>query len=121
MGFTDAVKLGFDNYATFSGRSSRAAYWWWFLFALLVGIASNLLDVLISDAPGVISTITSLALLLPGLAVAVRRLHDTNRSGWWLLIILIPLIGFIVLLVFYLQEGDEGENRFGPPPIETLT
>ena len=84
---------------------------------ILVGIGANLIDLAIG-AP-VFSAITGLGLLLPNIAVSIRRLHDTDRSGWWILIWLIPLIGLIVLLVFYLQQGDPGENRFRPPPTTT--
>jgi uncharacterized membrane protein YhaH (DUF805 family) len=115
MSFTEAIKDGFDHYVKFDGRASRPAYWWWFLFAVLVAVAANIIDAAIGSF-GIVSGITGLALLLPGLSVAIRRLHDTNRSGWWILIGLIPIIGWIVLLVFYLQQSDPTENRFGPPP-----
>jgi uncharacterized membrane protein YhaH (DUF805 family) len=117
MTFSEAIKSGFDHYVTFTGRAGRPAYWWWFLFAVLVAIAANIIDAALGSF-GVISGIAGLALLLPGLSVAIRRLHDTDHSGWWILIGLIPIIGFIVLLIFYLREGDPGENRFGPPPVE---
>ena len=116
MTFSEAVKSGFDNYATFSGRASRPAYWWWFLFqVIVVGIVAGIIDGILGTW-GVVTGLAGLALLLPTLAVSVRRLHDTNRTGWWILIGLIPLIGFIVLLIFYLQEGDAGDNEYGPPP-----
>jgi uncharacterized membrane protein YhaH (DUF805 family) len=115
MSFTEAIKDGFDHYVKFDGRASRPAYWWWFLFAVLVAIAANLIDIAVFDGP-VLRSLTGLALFLPGLSVSIRRLHDTNRSGWWVLIGLIPIIGWIVLLVFYLQASDPTENRFGPPP-----
>ena len=113
MTFTEAVKSGFDHYAKFDGRANRPAYWWWFLFALLAGIAGNI----ISNAMGsaAISVLVTLALFLPGISVAIRRLHDTNRSGWWLLIGLVPLIGFIVLIIFFVQDSDAGPNDYGPP------
>jgi uncharacterized membrane protein YhaH (DUF805 family) len=117
MTFGEAVRSGFDHYAKFDGRASRRAFWWWVLFVFLVGIAANIIDLAI-DAP-VFTALVGLALLLPNLSVSIRRLHDTDRTGWWILIYLIPLIGLIVLLVFYLQQGDRGENRFGPPPAET--
>ena len=117
MTFGEAVRSGFDHYAKFDGRASRRAFWWWVLFVFLVGIAANIIDLAI-DAP-VFTALVGLALLLPNLSVSIRRLHDTDRTGWWILIYLIPLIGLIVLLVFYLQQGDSGENRFGPPPAET--
>jgi uncharacterized membrane protein YhaH (DUF805 family) len=118
MTFTEAIKDGFDHYVKFDGRASRPAYWWWFLFAVLVSIAANIIDAAIGTF-GIVSGIAGLALLLPGLSVAIRRLHDTNRSGWWILIGLIPIIGWIVLLVFYLQPSDTTENRFGPPPASS--
>jgi uncharacterized membrane protein YhaH (DUF805 family) len=120
MTFGEAVRSGFDHYATFDGRASRPAFWWWVLFVFLVGIAANLIDLAIG-AP-VFTALVGLGLLLPNLSVSIRRLHDTNRTGWWILIYLIPLIGLIVLLVFCLQQGDPGENRYGPPPAtETAT
>jgi uncharacterized membrane protein YhaH (DUF805 family) len=114
MTFGEAVRSGFDHYAKFDGRASRPAFWWWVLFAVLASVGANIIDLAIG-AP-VFSAIVGLGLLLPNLSVAIRRLHDTDRTGWWVLIWLIPLIGWIVLLVFYLQQGDAGENRFGPPP-----
>jgi uncharacterized membrane protein YhaH (DUF805 family) len=117
MTFSEAVKSGFDHYVKFDGRASRPAYWWWFLFTILVAVAASIIDAAIGSF-GVISGIAGLALLLPDLSEAIRRLHDTDHSGWWVLIGLIPIIGFIVLLVFYLRQSDPGENRYGPPPAE---
>jgi uncharacterized membrane protein YhaH (DUF805 family) len=114
MTFGEAVRSGFEHYAKFDGRASRPAFWWWVLFVILVSVAANIIDFAIGIP--VFTTLVGLGLLLPNLSVSIRRLHDTNRSGWWILIWLIPLIGLIVLLVFYLQQGDAGENRFGPPP-----
>jgi uncharacterized membrane protein YhaH (DUF805 family) len=119
MTFGEAVRSGFDHYAKFDGRASRPAFWWWVLFVLLVSVGANIIDLAIG-AP-VFNAIVGLGLLLPNLSVAIRRLHDTDRTGWWVLIWLIPLIGWIVLLVFYLQQGDAGENRFGPPPATAPT
>jgi uncharacterized membrane protein YhaH (DUF805 family) len=116
MSFTEAIKSGFDNYVNFDGRSARPAYWWWFLFALLAGIGANILDRAILDTTA-ISALVGLALFLPGLAVAVRRLHDTDHSGWWVLIGLIPLIGFIVLIVFLVRQSDAAENKYGAAPV----
>lgn len=114
MTFTEAVKSGFDHYVKFDGRASRPAFWWWFLFAILVGIAANIIGVGIFDT-AVLSYLVSIALILPNLSVAIRRLHDTGRTGWWVLIGLIPLIGAIVLLIFFLEQGDPGENEYGSP------
>ncbi len=114
MTFGDAVKSGFEHYAKFDGRASRPAYWWWILFVFLVGIAVDIIGLALHGVP-VTSAIVGLALLLPNLSVSIRRLHDTGRTGWWILIGLVPLIGFIVLLIFYLQPSDQGANQYGPP------
>ena len=115
MSFSEAVKSGFDHYAKFDGRASRPAFWWWFLFTIMIAIAARILDTIIGSP--VLGIVVSLGLLLPNLSVSIRRLHDTDRSGWWVLIALIPIIGFIVLLVFYLRQSDAGENKYGPPPV----
>jgi uncharacterized membrane protein YhaH (DUF805 family) len=115
--FAEAVRSGFDHYVKFDGRASRPAFWWWFLFGILVGICASIIDAIIGSF-GVVSGLAALALLLPNLSVAIRRLHDTDHTGWWVLIGLIPIIGFIVLLIFYLRQSDPGENRYGPPPAE---
>jgi uncharacterized membrane protein YhaH (DUF805 family) len=114
MTFSEAVSSGFDHYVKFDGRASRPAFWWWALFAFLVGLAANIIDAVIGIS--ILSALVGLALLLPGLSVSIRRLHDTNRSGWWVLIGLIPLVGLIVLIVFWVQESDAGPNKYGPPP-----
>ncbi|MGZ5341123.1 MAG: DUF805 domain-containing protein [Solirubrobacterales bacterium] len=115
MTFGEAIKDGFDHYVKFDGRASRPAFWWWLLFVVLVSIAANIIDAGIFEGT-VLTWIVGLALFLPGLSVSIRRLHDTNRTGWWVLISFIPIIGFIVLLIFYIQESDPGENQYGPPP-----
>jgi uncharacterized membrane protein YhaH (DUF805 family) len=112
--FQEAISSGFDHYTKFDGRASRSAFWWWALFQLLVLIAAEILDSILGTS--FIYLIAALALLLPSLSVSIRRLHDTGRSGWWLLIGLIPLIGFIVLLIFYLEDSDSAPNEYGPPP-----
>jgi uncharacterized membrane protein YhaH (DUF805 family) len=116
MTFSEAVKSGFDHYTKFDGRAGRPAYWWWFLFGILVGIGATIIDAIIGSF-GVVSGLAGLALLLPGLSVSIRRLHDTDHSGWWVLIGLIPIVGFIVLLIFYVRESDPDENKYGPPPV----
>jgi uncharacterized membrane protein YhaH (DUF805 family) len=120
MSFTDAIKSGFDHYVKFDGRASRPAYWWWVLFVILVSIGCSIVDSALFDgAFGILSTIASVGLFLPGLSVAIRRLHDTDRSGWWILIGFIPFIGFIVLLVFLIQKSDPVDNRYGSPMAAT--
>ena len=118
MTFSEAISSGFRNYVGFSGRASRSEFWYWVLFSVLVSIALSIIDLaLLSGKTTVLSSIWSLATLLPSLAVGVRRLHDTDRSGWWWLIGFIPLIGIIVLIVFWCSEGTRGPNRFGPDPL----
>src|SRR6185503_2109130 len=114
MSFTDAISDGLSKYVMFSGRSSRPAYWWFYLFGLLVVLAALIIDYAIG-AGGILYALASLALLLPNLAVLVRRLHDSGHSGWWVLIGIVPLIGAIVLLVFTLQ-GSEPPNQWGSGP-----
>lgn len=122
MGFAEAVRTVLSKYVTFSGRARRSEYWWFALFSFLASIVAGILDVALgtdygnSSGNGLIGTILTLALFLPGLAVAIRRLHDTGRVGWWVLIGLIPLIGWIVLIVFFVQDSHAGENRYGPSP-----
>jgi uncharacterized membrane protein YhaH (DUF805 family) len=115
MSFSEAVKDGFDHYAKFDGRASRPSYWWWVLFGIIVSVVCNIIDGAVFDAM-ILSWIASVGLLLPGLSKGIRRLHDTGRSGWWLLIIFIPLIGFIVLLIFFLEKSDPAANEYGPAP-----
>jgi uncharacterized membrane protein YhaH (DUF805 family) len=105
------------NYVGFEGRARRTEYW---MFAL-INVAILIVLSLISRAIGnsILYTIYALAVFLPGLAVAVRRLHDTDKSGWWLLIGLIPIIGAIVLLVFMVSDSTPGANQYGPSPKET--
>ncbi len=99
----------------FSGRARRKEYW---TFALMNFIVFTILGALgqISSIFSIVSLIFSLVLLLPGIAVSIRRIHDTNRSGWTLLLAFIPLIGAIILLVFFIQEGTSGDNGYGPNP-----
>jgi uncharacterized membrane protein YhaH (DUF805 family) len=114
MSFTDAVSSAFRHYADFSGRASRSEYWWFYLFYLLVLSAATLLD-----STRTLAGLVALALLLPTLGLAVRRLHDTGHSGWWLLVGFVPLAGAIVLLIFFVQASHPGPNQYGPPPVGT--
>ena len=98
MTFQDSVKVCFSKYADFEGRASRPEYWWFFLFILLVSAATAMVG-------PVVSGLFQLATLLPALAAGARRLHDTNRSGWWQLIVFVPLVGFIVLIYFLAQPS----------------
>lgn len=123
MSFGDSITSALRQYATFSGRARRSEYWWFFLFQFLLSIAAAIVDVIIgTDAWlattqwGLVQFLVFVALFLPGLAVSARRLHDTDRTGWWLLIGLIPLVGFIVLLVFFVSDSKPGPNQYGPSP-----
>lgn len=108
--------LPFKRYAQFEGRSCRKEYWYFFLLNLAVGLVVGALEGALG-LPNLLGALVSLAFLIPGIAVGVRRLHDTNRSGWWLLIGLIPVVGWIVIIVFLAQKGDAGSNRFGSDPL----
>lgn len=117
------LKVVRDNYANFQGRARRQEYWMYALINLIIVVVLSIVDTLIFDSGNnFISGIYSLAVLIPGIAVSVRRLHDTDRSGWWLLLSLIPIVGIIVLLVFMASEGDKSSNRFGinPKALEPL-
>jgi uncharacterized membrane protein YhaH (DUF805 family) len=114
MTFSEAISDGFSKYVTFSGRSSRAAYWWWYLFTTVVLAVAVLIDLVIGT-PFIIEGLAWLALVLPSLAVLVRRFHDAGHSGWWVLIGILPLIGFIVWLIFALTPSQP-PNEWGPGP-----
>ena len=114
------------NYATFSGRARRKEYWMFFLFNVLISLGLGVLDVVagtysVEYETGFFSGLYSLLVLIPGIAVGVRRLHDTNRSGWWILISLIPIIGVLVLFVFMCLDSQLGTNRFGVNPKEVAS
>jgi uncharacterized membrane protein YhaH (DUF805 family) len=116
------------QYADFSGRARRTEFWMFTLFSAIASIVLALIDTLIGTAaiygsgaaytfsPGILQGLYALAVLIPTLAVTVRRLHDQDRTGWWLLIGLIPVVGGIVLLVFMCLEGTRGPNQYGPDP-----
>ena len=113
------------NYINFQGRARRKAYWMFVLFNIIAAVLAGALDGVLGlggeSGYGPISGLYSLAVFLPGLALAVRRLHDTGRTGWWMLIGLIPVIGWIVLLVFFVQDSQPGSNQYGPNPKEAPT
>jgi uncharacterized membrane protein YhaH (DUF805 family) len=109
------------KYAVFSGRSRRKEYWIFFLVNFVVVTALLLVDQQIGTFDhktgfGLLNALYTLALLLPSIAVAVRRLHDTDRVGWWVLLSLIPIVGSIILIFFLIQDSTVGDNRFGPNP-----
>ncbi|EUJ44463.1 DUF805 domain-containing protein [Listeria riparia] len=116
MGFSEAFKAFWGNYANFSGRASRSEYWYawlaiWLIF-LILGIFSY-----VSEFIYYVDGLLGLIVLLPMISLGVRRLHDTDKSGWFILMALIPLVGWIIMLVFYCTAGDRGTNRFGEDPL----
>ncbi len=118
MGFQDAIRGGFEKYLTISGRAARSEYWWWVLFIFLASVVLGLLDrALFGPEVELLGAIFGLATLLPSICVAGRRLHDRDMSAWWLLLWFIPVIGWLVLLYFYVTPGTPGPNRFGPDPL----
>tara|TARA_B100001287_G_C22416574_1_gene404881 strand:- start:47 stop:496 length:450 start_codon:yes stop_codon:yes gene_type:complete len=130
MGFMDAVKNAImNNYANFSGRASRSEYWWFFLFGFLTAIPAMILDGLtgieIIDAGagasyGPFYILTVIGFFIPSLSLIVRRLHDSGRSGWWYFIAFVPCVGFIILLVFLIQDGQPHPNAYGEVPTNIL-
>lgn len=131
MGFMEALTTVFRNkYATFSGRASRSEYWWGYL---ALAVTSTVLQIFwfvgtialldfgqIAALPSLIALVAALGLIIPSIAVNVRRLHDTGKSGWMLLIILIPCIGFILWIVWMVEDGQAHDNAYGPVPTNTL-
>jgi uncharacterized membrane protein YhaH (DUF805 family) len=110
------------RYAEFSGRSRRKEYWMFTLLLVIVNIVITVVETAlglgtsIGGIYGPLSLLVLLVILVPSIAVGVRRLHDTGRSGWWMLIALLPIIGGLVLLIFFVLEGDKGPNEYGPDP-----
>jgi uncharacterized membrane protein YhaH (DUF805 family) len=116
MGFGEAIKSGFSNYVNFSDRAARSEYWYWVLFVIIAEIVTSIIDYGVIGY-NVTTALFGLAAILPGLAVSIRRLHDTDRSGWWVFLACIPLIGAIILIIWYCTAGTPGPNRFGPPRV----
>ncbi len=120
--FVDTLK---NRYADFKGRASRSEYWYFMLFSLIIGIILAFLDSLIGTAPddkagaGILGTIFSIATFIPALSLAIRRLHDIGKKGWWVLAGVIPIVNFIgifVLLFFFIKDSQPGSNEYGPNP-----
>lgn len=128
MGFSDAVRSVLTNYATFRGRAPRSEFWWFVLFTLIANLVLGLVDSLIvapilgfspfsDNGARPLSALFSLAIFVPSLAVGARRLHDTGRSAWWLLIGLVPLIGWLIFVYFAAQRSEAVTTEYGPPPL----
>ena len=115
--FIQALK----KYAVFSGRARRKEYWFFVLFYIIIAIVLVMIDsmadtISATTGMGLLSGIFALAMFIPGLAVGIRRLHDINKSGWWILIGLIPFIGPLILIIFALMAGTAGDNEYGSDP-----
>ncbi len=126
MNFVDAVKSAFVCSDDFATRSSRSEYWWFMLFYFLVGLVVSPIEFTIEFSvfgqgmemtSGIIDLLVFLVFIVPTISVTGRRLHDIGRSGWWLLIVLIPLIGALILLYWAVKRGEDGDNRFGANPL----
>ena len=111
------------KYTVFSGRARRKEFWMFFLFSAIISVFLAVIDEFMGwkfemdgENLGFLGTLYYIAVIIPFLAVIIRRLHDTDRSGWWFLIAFIPIVGVIILLVFLILDGTKGENRFGPDP-----
>lgn len=114
--FGEAIKKTLtQNYCNFEGRTSRSEFWWFALFTFLVSFAVGIITMRSEVARSVLSAIVNLGFLLPNLGLAVRRLHDTGRSGWWVLLGLIPVVGWIILIVWYCAPSQQN-NQYGPTP-----
>jgi uncharacterized membrane protein YhaH (DUF805 family) len=130
MGFGESIQSFFTNYVKFTGRARRSEYWFITLFLALTSIGATVIDgvlfagdiddFLLDGGWGPVGVLWLLAVLLPSIAVLVRRLHDSDKSAWWILIILVPLAGVIVLFVFTLLDSTPGENKHGPSPKEAV-
>ena len=114
MSFPDAVRTCLQKYVDFSGRARRSEFWFFYLFEILAFVVAVIIDSVFGTS--IFAPVVGLGLLLPMLAVAVRRLHDTGRSGWMILLGLIPLVGGIILLVFYVGDSQGAANQYGPYP-----
>jgi uncharacterized membrane protein YhaH (DUF805 family) len=119
MGFIESIQTVYSKYVSFSGRASRSEYWWFQLFYFIVVIGISFASYAASADGGTsfVLLIWEIGNILPLIAVQVRRLHDTDRSGWWCLLALIPLVGWIIVLVWVCTEGTGGDNRFGADPL----
>ncbi len=121
MSFQDAVRSCFQKYVVISGRAPRSEYWWWVLFVILANVVMGMLDGAIfgfgAGGPSILGPVFGLATLLPSICVSGRRLHDRDMSAWWLLLMLLPIVGPLVLLFIYVLPGTHDANRFGPDPL----
>jgi uncharacterized membrane protein YhaH (DUF805 family) len=123
MNFGESVKSALSNYATFSNRAPRSEFWYFVLFYAILNIIALIVDISIlghaAGGTGAAGLIVAVALFLPYIAVSVRRLHDIDKSGWFLLVVIVPVVGAIFLIIWACTKGSEGDNRFGVPYPES--
>lgn len=120
MSFTQAIQSAFANYFSISGRACRSEYWYFVLFCFVGAFVLGLIDAVVFGNTlqvSPLSTIFSLITFVPSVALSFRRLHDTGRSGWWLLLSFVPVLGWIALLYFHTQKGTDGTNAYGADPL----
>jgi uncharacterized membrane protein YhaH (DUF805 family) len=117
MTFQQAVQTCFAKYTAFSGRAARSEYWYWQLFLIVAALIAGIPDFVFGLHGSPFESIYTIVTLVPSFAVGARRLHDTGRSGWWQLLFIVPLIGWIVLLIWFCTKGSNGYNSFGPDPL----
>lgn len=116
MDFKQSVEtVVLKKYMMLDGRASRSEYWWFALAYFILAVIAGVLDGALGT-PGIIGMIVGLGLLIPTITVSVRRFHDINKPGWWVLIFFIPIVGLIAWLYFFTKKGDPGSNTFGPAP-----
>lgn len=115
MTFSEAIKAGFNKFLVLSGRSSRSEYWYWILFMVLVAVILSFLG--LSTGGSFLGMVASLFFFLANLSVSVRRLHDLNKSGWWVLIGIIPVLGTLILWAWFTIQGTVGPNEYGDDPL----
>ncbi|GAB95166.1 uncharacterized membrane protein YhaH (DUF805 family) [Kineosphaera limosa] len=127
MGFGEAVRTCLTKYVTFDGRARRSEFWYFVLFQILVSIAAAIIDSIVfprwelGGDQGPVQWLTNVVLLLPSIAVTCRRLHDIDKSGWWQLLNFIPIIGWIIMLIWTIRDGQRHQNRFGYDPKGQLS
>lgn len=118
MTFPEAVRTAIlERYADFQGRSARSEYWWFVLFMVLLNFALGILSQILGSFGDLIGALVGLALLIPGIALTIRRFHDIDMSGWFTLLLLIPIVNIILILIWFTRAGTAGDNRFGADPL----
>ncbi len=115
MTFQQSIRTCLNKYIDVEGRAARSEYWWFILFNIIAIIVASGIDMVIGLP--IFYFVVSLGLLAPSITVGVRRLHDKDKSGWWILIWFVPLVGWLIMIVWYVQKGTDGPNRFGPDPL----